>query len=201
MLHAGDSRPALYRSAVGRIGSHHDDDRQRETGTEDMSEIEELQRRINAALDRIGSGLEAGTDAVADPAELAEVRQALEDEKLANEQLEERVKTLRDKRNALEEELEALREQNAQSLSRLDGELQSLRRANQQLRDNNVALREANAAGVGEAHLINKSMMAELESLRANHATDRAETSAILSELTAVLEGAETPDTPKSEDA
>ncbi|WP_152474586.1 hypothetical protein [Roseovarius sp. THAF9] len=166
-----------------------------------MSEIEELQRRINAALDRIGSGLEAGTDAVADPAELAEVRQALEDEKLANEQLEERVKTLRDKRNALEEELEALREQNAQSLSRLDGELQSLRRANQQLRDNNVALREANAAGVGEAHLINKSMMAELESLRANHAADRAETSAILSELTAVLEGAETPDTPKSEDA
>lgn len=176
-------------------------DGQRQTGTEEMSEIEELQRRINAALDRIGRGLEAGAAATADPAELAEAKQALADEKLANEQLEERVKTLRDKRNALEEELEALREQNAQALSRLDGELQSLRRANQQLRDNNVALREANAAGVGEAHLINKSMMAELESLRANRAADRAETSAILSELTAVLEGAETPDTPKSEDA
>ncbi|MFN3211218.1 MAG: hypothetical protein ACE369_19935 [Roseovarius sp.] len=165
-----------------------------------MSDIEELQQRINAALDRIGRSLEAGTPATADPAELAEVKQALNDEKLANEQLEERVKALRDKRNTLEEELEALREQNAQTLSRLDGELQSLRRANQQLRDNNTALREANAAGVGEAHLINKSMMAELESLRASRAADRAETSAILSELTAVLESAGAPDTPKSED-
>lgn len=166
-----------------------------------MSEIEELQRRINAALDRIGQGLEAGAGGVADPAELAGLKQALDDEKLANEQLEERVKTLREKRNALEEELEALREQNAQFLSRLDGELQSLRRANQQLRDNNVALREANATGVGEAHLINKSMMAELESLRANRAADQAETSAILSELTAVLEGADKPDASSQEDA
>ncbi|WP_420556044.1 hypothetical protein [Roseovarius sp.] len=166
-----------------------------------MSEIVELERRINAALDRIGRGLEAGAGAAVDPAELAEVKQALADEKLASEQLEERVKSLRDKRNALEEELEALREQNAQSLSRLDGELQSLRRANQQLRDNNAALREANAAGVGEAHLINKSMMAELESLRANRAADRAETSAILSELTAVLEGAAKPNTSNAEDA
>ena len=165
-----------------------------------MSEIEELQRRINAALDRIGRGLEAGSAEMADPAELAEVKRALDDEKLANEQLEERVKSLRDKRNTLEEELEALREQSAKTLSRLDGELQSLRRANQQLRDNNTALREANAAGVGEAHLINKSMMGELESLRASRAADRAETSAILSELTAVLEGAEKPGTSNPED-
>ena len=167
-----------------------------------MSDIEELQRRINAALDRIGQGLEAQSgSAGVDPAQLADVKQALEDEKLANEQLEERVKALREKRNTLEEELEALREQNAQALSRLDGELQSLRRANQQLRDNNVALREANAAGVGEAHLINKSMMAELESLRANRAADRAETSAILSELTAAIEGAAEADTSSAEDA
>lgn len=155
-----------------------------------MSDIEELQRRINAALDRIGQGLEAGANRPADAGEVAQLKQALDDEKLANEQLEERVKTLRDKRNALEEELEALREQNAGALSRLDGELQSLRRANQQLRDNNAALREANAAGVGEPHLINKSMMAELDSLRASRAADQAETSAILSELTSVLEAA-----------
>jgi len=164
-----------------------------------MSDIEELQRRINAALDRIGQGLEARSAVGADPAELAEMKQALDDEKLANEQLEERVKSLRDKRNALEEEVEALREQNAHALSRLDGELQSLRRANQQLRDNNAALREANAKGVGEPHLINTSMMAELESLRAGRAADQAETSAILSELTAVIDAAGEADMSKQE--
>ena len=166
-----------------------------------MSDIEELQRRINAALDRIGQGIEAQPSGSGDAAQLAEVKQALDDEKLANEQLEERVKSLREKRNALEEELEALREQNAGALSRLDGELQSLRRANQQLRDNNVALREANAEGVGEPHLINKSMMAELDSLRASRAADQAETSAILSELTAAIEAAGETSAPKSEDA
>lgn len=166
-----------------------------------MSDIEELQRRINAALDRIGQGLESSGGGGADPSQLADLKQALDDEKLANEQLEERVKNLRDKRNALEEELEALREQNSEALSRLDGELQSLRRANAQLRENNAALRDANAQGVGEPHLINKSMMAELESLRASRAADQAETSAILSELTAAIDAAGDAETSEQEDA
>ncbi|MEO1140098.1 MAG: hypothetical protein AAFW87_11650 [Pseudomonadota bacterium] len=166
-----------------------------------MSDIEEFQRRINAALDRIGQGLEAGPSESADTAQLTELKQALEDEKLANEQLEERIKALRVKRNTLEEELEALREQNSEALSRLDSELQSLRRANQQLRDNNDALRTANAEGVGEPHLINKSMMAELESLRASRAADRAETSAILSELTVAIESAGQADATEQENA
>jgi uncharacterized protein YlxW (UPF0749 family) len=112
---------------VSRIGSHHDDDRQRRDGDRGHERVSRTcSWRINAALDRIGK--RAGGRASwrgADAGEVAQLRQALEDEKLANEQLEERVKTLRDKRNALEEELEALREQNSQSLSRLDGELQS----------------------------------------------------------------------------
>jgi|SRR6056297_804674 DNA repair exonuclease SbcCD ATPase subunit len=157
---------------------------------EDMSEIEEFQRRINAALDRIAQGIEAAPSGGGDPAEMDALRQALEDEKLANEQLQERVKALRARRNKLEEDLEAMRDQTSESLSKLDSELQALRRANQQLRDNNQALREANAAGVGEPHLINKSMMAELESLRASRAVDRAETTAILSELTAAMDNA-----------
>ena len=97
---------------------------------------------------------------------------------------------MRATRQRLEDEIEALREKNSEALSRLDSELQSLRRANQQLRENNAALREANSEGVGEAHLINKSMMAELDSLRAMRAADQAETTAILSELTSVIESA-----------
>src|SRR6056297_1887511 len=166
---------------------------------EDMSEIEEFQRRINAALDRIAQGIEAAPSGGGDPAEMDALRQALEDEKLANEQLQERVKALRARRNKLEEDLEAMRDQTSESLSKLDSELQALRRANQQLRDNNQALREANAAGVGEPHLINKSMMAELESLRASRAVDRAETQAVMAALSSAIESASDDEAPASE--
>ena len=155
-----------------------------------MSEIEEYQRRISAALDRIGQQLDAQSAGGDDAARVSELTQALDDEKLANEQLEERVKAMRAKRDALEAEVSALRSQNSDTLSTLDHQLQSLRRANDQLRDNNAALRAANAEGVGEPHLINKSMMAELDSLRASRDLDRAETGSILAELSAAIEGA-----------
>lgn len=166
-----------------------------------LEEIDAFQQRINAALDRLGHGLETLSSGAAPSSELDELRQALEDEKTANSQLEERLKAQAAKRTALEEEIEALREQNAESASRLDSELQSLRRANRQLRDNNTALREANTTGVGEPHLINKSMMAELEALRAERNADRAETSAILASLTAAIDGAASGDAPAQEDA
>lgn len=70
-----------------------------------MSQIEELQRRINAAMGRIGTGIEAlgvGAAAAADP----ELRSALDEERLANAQLEERIKTLKAQHI---EEIDALR--------------------------------------------------------------------------------------------
>ncbi len=164
-----------------------------------MSEIEEFQRRINAALDRIGARIEAGTPGAADPAEVEALKQALDDERLANKQWQERVKALKAKRNELEEALEAAGESRSEEMTRLDAELQSLRRANQQLRDNNQALREANEAGVAEPHLINKSMLAELESLRATRATDQAETQAVMAALSSAIESASDDEAPASE--
>ncbi|MEM6482558.1 MAG: hypothetical protein AAF922_06410 [Pseudomonadota bacterium] len=166
-----------------------------------LEEIDAFQQRINAALDRLAQGLEAGASGSGSEAELADLRQALEDERTANSQLEERQKAQAARREALEEEIKTLRDQNAESMSRLDTELQSLRRANRQLRDNNTALREANKTGVGEPHLINKSMMAELEALRAERNADRAETSAILASLTAAIDGAAPGGAPAAEDA
>lgn len=166
-----------------------------------LDDIDAFQQRINAALDRLGQGLEQRAAGAAAEAELAALRQALEDAQTANSQLEERLKAQAAKRTALEDEIEALREQNAEAALRLDAELQSLRRANQQLRDNNAALREANTAGVGEPHLINKSMMAELEALRAERKADRAETSAILASLTAAIDGAASGEAPAQEEA
>lgn len=165
-----------------------------------MSEIEELQRRIAAALDRIGQGVE-GRAATGGADEVATLKQQLEDERLANAQLEERLRTLKSRQEAAQAEADAARAATVQKMAKLDRELQALRKANQQLRDNNAALREANTQGVGEPHLINKAMMAEIEGLRASSATDRAEAHMILSELGRVLEEAEGGDDTRTEEA
>ena len=147
-----------------------------------------------AALERIGQGLDglAPQSAAEESGELDTLRQQLEDERLANAQLEERVKTLSKRAKKAEEAAETASAgdpAHAATLRKLDSELQSMRRANQQLRDNNSALRKAGEAGVVEPHLINKAMMAELEGLRAERATDRAEMDVILAEMNQIMPG------------
>lgn len=168
-----------------------------------MSEIEALQGRIMAAMDRIGQGIEELSSAPAevDADAVAEVRAELEEEKLVTAQLEERIKKLK---AAHAEELAAAQAAvpagaDADKLAALDTELQRLRKANEQLRASNAALREANEAGVGEPHLINSAMLAELEGLRAARASDVAEASAIMDQLVPLLDKAR--DLPEGEEA
>ncbi len=173
-------------------------------GVEDMSQIDELERRIAAALDRIGQGLDGMSAGGGDDAsELEATRRELEEEKLASAQLEERLKVLSQKQKERAEAEDAARAEQADTMRRLDMELQSLRKANQQLRENNQALREANEAGVAEPHLINKAMMAELEGLRAARAADRAEADVVLADLGRLIAGAGAaePQTAQAEDA
>jgi chromosome segregation ATPase len=157
-----------------------------------MSDIAELERRIAAALDRIGSGVEGlsaesgNAEAEArdeDIAEISRLSDALAAEKDANAQLEARVKDLREKQDtvigALQDEVQKLRDE----MTRHDSELHRIKRVNDQLRANNSSLREANEAGVSDPHLINKAMLSELEALRVSHEADRAEMDAILDEL------------------
>lgn len=156
------------------------------------SRLDTLQRRLDAALDRIGRGVEAmappePATPQADPAEVEALRQALEEERLANGQLQERVSALRARQaTALGEAEKALADQKT-AMARLDQDLQRVRMANDQLRDSNKALREANQAGVGEADLVNRSLQAELEALRAAHAADRSEAAAIVAALTPLI--------------
>lgn len=163
-----------------------------------MSQIEELHSRITAAMARIGTGVEtlAQTGGAAD----AGLVDALAEEKLANAQLEERLRGIKAKHDA---ELDLLRAEldqpgeaeklqaelaaQADAMARLDVDLQRLRQANEQLRESNATLRTANEAGVGEPHLINKAMLAELEALRAARAVDTAEASAVLARLEPLL--------------
>ena len=157
-----------------------------------MSNIEELERRIAAALDRIGKhvdNLEAVSPASVNPEELAQLRAELEEEKLVSGQLEERNKKLREKYDAAWEVLEAELETQRMATAKLDMEMQRMRAANEQLRSSNAALREANEKGVGEPHLINKAMLAELEGLRASRAVDRAEAEAIAETIGLALNG------------
>lgn len=169
-----------------------------------MSNIEELQGRIAAAMDRIGAGLDTIARRPAPAAEPdPELAAALEEERLANAQLKERLRTLNQKHfDAIEtleaklaenSEVMALREdlaRQAAAMARLDADIQRLRLANDQLRQSNAALREANESGVGEPHLINKAMLAELEGLRAARAADASEAAVLLSRLEPLLAAA-----------
>lgn len=166
-----------------------------------MSDIDELQRRITAAMDRVATGLEGLDKGSAEPD--PEMVQALEDERTANAQLTERVRILKTRADSETATLRTQVEESQARMAQLDIELQRVRRANAQLTDACAALQEANAEGVGDAHLINKAMLAELEGLRAARAADVAESSAILAALGPLLDGAsdETAATDQEEDA
>jgi predicted nucleic acid-binding Zn-ribbon protein len=157
-----------------------------------MSNIDELQRRITAAMDRVAAGLAeiSSGQAAADP----DMAQALEDERTANAQLTERVRALKTKSDAEMASLRTQVEESQGRMAQLDVELQRVRRANAALADACTALRDANEEGVGDPHLINKTMLAELEALRAARAADVAESSAILAALTPLVDAAAGPE-------
>ncbi|PZX14661.1 hypothetical protein [Celeribacter halophilus] len=166
-----------------------------------MSEISDFEARITAALERIGRAVavaEERAETIAAEAaggiaseeleaEIARLRDALDEEKAANSQLETRVKAIHERQEthvaALETEVETLRRQ----LADHDREMQKLRLVNTQLRENNTALREANAEGLGNADLIDSGMRAELEALKVTRAADVTELDAILTELRVVM--------------
>ncbi|WP_147104237.1 hypothetical protein [Tateyamaria sp. syn59] len=157
-----------------------------------MSDIDGLQQRLTAAMDRIATGL-GGLDA-AGADDTAALQAALDDEKVVNAQLTERVRQLSERQESAAAEAKATADAARARVEELDLELQRLRKANDQLRASNVALRTANEEGVGEPHLINNSMMAELEGLRAARAADVAEASSIISALTPLLDQLEAPE-------
>ena len=136
-------------------------------------------------MDRMATGA-----AASDAGDATALASELEAERMANAQLEERVRAIKDKQETtlagLESEVARLRD----ALSGRDGELQRVKAVNEDLRGSNQALREANASGLADPHLVNKSMMSELESLRAARSADRAELDDILATLEPVLKEA-----------
>ncbi|MDO6585523.1 hypothetical protein Q4543_08325 [Salipiger sp. 1_MG-2023] len=177
-----------------------------------MTEIDELQGRLTRALDRIAQGVTqlsaplpvSEEDLPAEPAadgvsaaEIARLTELLDEEKIANSQLEERNRALNARLSetpapapapapadaALQEQFAAQRE----SLAELDSELQRLRLSNEMLRKSCEDMRVALQDGLGEPHLINQAMLAELESLRSARAVEQAELRAVLGAIEPVL--------------
>jgi chromosome segregation ATPase len=155
-----------------------------------MQDIAELEQRITAALERIGKGLDRITAAprpaaavpAAAPVADAALRAQLEEEKSLTAQLQERLRSLkeRDSKADLRAKIDKLTQQlDVQGL-----ELQRMRRTAVSLREQLAALRSAQTAGVTEPGLINKAMATELDALRAIRLTETAE----LDELLAALE-------------
>lgn len=179
-----------------------------------MNEIAELERRIAYAIERISKGVEAMDQAkavvaqpdpvaatpapVADPdgnaAALEALRAELEEERLANAQLEERVRTLKRRQEVQAANLLTEQATAREKLAHLDSELTRLRKANDQLQASNEALRAAQQSGMSEPHLVNKSMMTELEAMRAARRVDRAEAEAIKVALVPLLRDPEAAD-------
>lgn len=146
-----------------------------------LGEIRELEHRITAALDRIRRGLEAapGMDAGALSAQL-------EEERMANAQLGERLRTLKDRQDETIGELERERGR----VGRLDHDLQALRQSNAELRETVAQLRAALADQLEDPGLVNRAVLAELEGVKAARAADRTEIDEILAELRPIIEEA-----------
>ncbi len=87
----------------------------------DLGDILEARRRIVAAFEGIAAGAEALATVAAQAAELDRIRAELEDERLANAQLQERIRALRER--------EASRTAQDEELARLQTELNDLKAA------------------------------------------------------------------------
>ncbi|KAA2317355.1 hypothetical protein DL237_06075 [Pseudooceanicola sediminis] len=183
-----------------------------------MSNLEDLQGRILAAMERIGAGLD-GLEPVREAPEPAapgesveDLMQALEDERYVSAQLEERVRALHERQDELEAELETARNAPAvlpvddtaaeviAALGQMENEINKLRAVNAHLRENNRAMRDVLASGAGvEADLLSASVEAEVEALRADHAAAQAQAEAILAALAPFVAEPETdPETGES---
>ncbi len=149
-----------------------------------MNDMTDLARRLSAALERISIGVDEAGDAAprGDEGEVA-LREALDAERTTNAQLTERVRAIKEKQETMVSALETKVARLTEQLNTAGAELQRQKRLNGELADANRALSDAAKAGVSEPHLINRSMMTELEALRAARAAEMAEMEEILSEL------------------
>jgi chromosome segregation ATPase len=152
-----------------------------------MSDGTELERRIHAALDRIAAAADGLSAQAGDDGSLADLQAALDAERSASAQLEERVRAIKEKQETVVGRLEREVADLKAALAVRDATVQKVRRMNGLLRKTNRALRAANAQHLPDPELINGALEAELDALRTLQESDRAELDEIIATLEPVV--------------
>lgn len=151
-----------------------------------MQDLAELERRISAALARIGAGLDALP--VAAPAggdEVAALRAELEAERAARADLQARFDAMA-ARPAVQGDAAELAERVERMTRQLDVqgiEMVRLRKTVGALRENLRALRTLQQQGMTDPAAVNRAMAVELDSIRVQRLSEVAELDEILAEL------------------
>lgn len=171
-----------------------------------MQDLADLERRISAALQRIGDGLEVlssragpdagqGTDVGATLDDrLASLRADLESERALSASLRQRIADLESApppaATDLPADVAALYARIDRMTAQLDVqglEMQRMRKTVVQLRENLRSLRDAQIANLADPDQINRAMLAELEAMRVARLAEVAEMDEILTELTPLI--------------
>jgi len=156
-----------------------------------VSEITELERRITDALARIDAGVDTlGQGGAGEgTGDTAALQEALEAEKAANAQLEERVAAIKDKQETLIKDLEKQVSDLTATVARQEEDAKTLIALNNELREATEA--QQATSGDKDAELVNKALQAELEALQTARKADLAELETIMTELKPLIgEGA-----------
>ena len=159
-----------------------------------MGQIQDLEQRIAAAFARISAGVDAmASQPTATPLATTDddLAMALDEERMANAQLNERLTMLHKRASQTEQDLVDQVETLTRHLDAQGLDLQRLSSTVGQLREDLRRLREAAVQGVVDPGLINKAMLAELEALRATRTAEANEMNDILSALTPIMEAEE----------
>ena len=172
-----------------------------------MSDLAPVEKRLSDALERIARQVEKGAaaarpaksgvfglgarpESAPDPEQLAVVsslREALEKERAANAQLNERVQQVKQRQETTIAQLERRLARLTEQLDLQSLEMLRLKKANAKLIEANAGLRDAQVESFPDATLINKSISAELEALQAERRAEMAEMEEILAELKPLL--------------
>lgn len=153
-----------------------------------MSQIEELQRRIVAAMDRIGSGIATMAEVGAgNSGEDDTLRVALDDERVANAQLEERLRSLKERHDS---EVDAMRLE-IEGLRNTPSDNQESAALREQLEDARAQLTSVEAARAelasAKAALEDQDVVEELKAENARLRSELADSERV-AELSAELE-------------
>lgn len=175
-----------------------------------MQDLADLERRIAAALQRIGDGVEAlamqpvttppaagqgdegrGGDSQADD-RIATLESELAAERALSASLRQRITDLEDAPPAADPapDVAALYARIDRMTAQLDVqglEMQRMRKTVVQLRENLRGLRRAQVDNLADPEQINRAMMAELEAMRVARLSEVAEMDEILAELTPLI--------------